>query len=122
MDGFSTNPVEVILQICITDLPRCPQNRHNTLADIFYNQLPDPIYYPILLASALPLYVLGMVKISHRLQSLGSTFIYIILYIQLDFHRLQSSCSVNSTIQCIRQAINHRQGPPIAIDQLVRIS
>ena len=39
MDDFSTNPARVILQICVTDLPGCPQNRHNTLADIFCRQV-----------------------------------------------------------------------------------
>ena len=48
------------------------------------NRLLDPAYCPILLALALPLYILDIVKITYRLRSSGSTFTYLYHLISLD--------------------------------------
>ena len=79
--------------------PACYWARKRPLQDIgskldgWCNQLPDPTYCPVLLASALPSYVSDIIEMTYRLRSSGSTFIYLYHLISID---LQSSRSFNT--------------------------
>lgn len=39
MDNFRNGSARVVLYVCVTDLPGCPQDRHNFLGRLFCDQI-----------------------------------------------------------------------------------